>query len=409
MPPLNVLHISESDAAGGAGRAAYKLHTGLNGLGHVSRMLVGRKVTDDTDIRPLKRNLLWRALDRASGELFDLLSLQYVFYPSSFGVLGDAWFRSASVVQLHNLHGSYFGFTALPAISRLRPVVWQLHDQWGLTGHVAYSLDCERWRHGCGMCPYLDEYPRLRNDTTALLYRLKERVYRSSRLNLVVPSRWMADIVRASPLLSRFPLHYIPTGIDIRVFTPGDRDEARQRLGLPLDRRIVFFAAANINERRKGLHLLAEALRRLAEPPLLLVAGNGTVARGIETRYLGAVLDEEVLADAYRAADVFAVPTLADVLTQTAPESIACGTPCVSFDRGGVVDVVRHLETGYQAPFGSVDGLAQGLTTLLGDDELLARLSRRCREVAETEFSVDVQVERYSSLYEEVRAEPAAR
>jgi glycosyltransferase involved in cell wall biosynthesis len=121
------------------------------------------------------------------------------------------------------------------------------------------------------------------------------------------------------------------------------------------------------------------------------------------------VLDEEVLADAYRAADVFAVPTLADVLTQTAPESIACGTPCVAFDRGGVVDVVRHLETGYQAAFGDVEDLARGLTTLLGDEELLTRLSRRCREVAETEFSVDRQVERYAALYEELGAEQAAR
>ena len=409
MPSLNVLHIRESDAAGGAGRAAYKLHRGLNGLGHVSRMLVGRKVTDDSDIRPLKRNLIWRVLDRASGELFDLLSLQYVFYPSSFGVLADAWFRSASIVQLHNLHGSYFGFTALPAISRLRPVVWQLHDQWGLTGHIAYSLDCERWQHGCGSCPYLDEYPRLRNDTTALLFRVKDRVYDESRLTLVVPSRWMLEIVRRSPLLGRFPLHHIPTGIDTAVFTPGDRDEARKRLRLPLDRRIVFFAAANINERRKGLHLLAEALRRLDDPPLLLVAGNGTVARGIETRYLGAVRDEEVLADAYRAADVFAVPTLADVLTQTAPESIACGTPCVAFDRGGVVDVVRHLETGYLARFGDVDDLARGLTTLLNDANLLGRLSRQCREVAETEFSVDLQVRRYAALYEELQDGAAAR
>jgi hypothetical protein len=135
---LTVLHISESDAAGGAGRAAYKLHRGLNGLGHLSRMLVGRKVTRDADIRPLKRNLVWRALDRASGQLLDLLSLQYVFYPSSFGVLADEWFRTADVVQLHNLHGSYFGFTALPALTSRRPVVWQLHDQWGMTGHVAY-------------------------------------------------------------------------------------------------------------------------------------------------------------------------------------------------------------------------------------------------------------------------------
>ena len=81
MSSLNVLHISEPDAAGGAGRAAYKLHRGLNGLGHVSRMLVGRKVTPDTDIRPLKRNLLCRSIVRGSGELFVMLSLQYVFYP----------------------------------------------------------------------------------------------------------------------------------------------------------------------------------------------------------------------------------------------------------------------------------------------------------------------------------------
>ncbi|MGH3131718.1 MAG: glycosyltransferase, partial [Gaiellaceae bacterium] len=171
-----------------------------------------------------------------------------------------------------------------------------------------------------------------------------------------------------------------------------------------LDRRIVFFAAANINERRKGLHLLAEALRRLEQPPLLLVAGSGTVARGIETRYLGQVSDEGVLADAYRAADVFAVPTLADVLTQTAPESIACGTPCVSFDRGGVTDVVRHMETGYCAPFGDLEGLAHGLETLLSDDELLERVGRRCRAVAEEEFPIDLQLKRYVALYEELLA-----
>jgi glycosyltransferase involved in cell wall biosynthesis len=401
---LNVLHISESDAAGGAGRAAYKLHRGLGELGHRSRMLVGRKVTQDDDIRPLKRNPLWRALDRATGGVLDRLSLQYVFYPSSFGVLGDGWLKDADVVQLHNLHGSYFAFTALPALSRGRPIVWQLHDQWGLTGHVAYSLDCERWRAGCGSCPYLGEYPRLQRDTTALLWRLKDAVYARSSLNLVVPSRWMAELVRASPLLGRFPVHHIPTGIDTQVFRPGPQDEARRRFGLPLDRRIVFFAAAHLNERRKGLHLLVEALRRMDDPPLLVVAGNGTVASPVESRSLGTISDESVLADAYRAADLFAVPTLADVLTQTAPESIACGTPCVSFDRGGVIDIVRHLDTGYQAAFADVDAFARGLATLLGDRDLRSRLRRRCREVAEREFAVDLQVRRYVGLYEEALA-----
>src|SRR5919205_1809561 len=178
--PLNVLHISESDAAGGAARTAYKVHRGLKEQGHDSRMLVGRKVTADRDIRRIKRHDGWRAADRLTGAVLDSLGLQYALYPSSFGVSLDPWFRAADVVQLHNLHGSYFSVSALPVLTRLRPTVWLLHDQWAMTGHVAYSLDCERWRHGCGSCPYLAEYPRLRRDTTALLWRLKRAVYRRS-------------------------------------------------------------------------------------------------------------------------------------------------------------------------------------------------------------------------------------
>ena len=399
---LSVLHISESDAAGGAARAAYKIHKGLAGLGHRSRMLVGRKVTEDADVRRLKRNDAWRAADRASSAVLDRLSLQYAFYPSSFGVARDEWFRGADVVQLHNLHGSYFSFTALPHLSRRRPVVWLLHDQWAMTGHVAYSLDCERWRIGCGFCPYLEEYPRLRRDTSALLWRLKRAAYSRSRLTLVVPSRWLLELVQASPLLHRFHARHIPNGIDTQTFSPGSREEARQRLGLPADRQIVLFAAADLEERRKGLHLLLEALRGMERRPLLVVAGRGKVGADVETRSLGPVSDEAVLADAYRAADVFAVPTLADVLAQTAQESIACGTPCLSFDRGGVTEVVRHLETGYQAAFGNVAELRRGLETLLGDDELLARLAQRSREVAQQEYPVGLQVRRYVDLYGEV-------
>ena len=71
---------------------------------------------------------------------------------------------------------------------------------------------------------------------------------------------------------------------------------------------------------------------------------------------------------------------------------------------GGVTEVVRHLETGYQAKLGSVDALAEGLATLLADDELIAKLSARCREVAEREYGVELQVSRYVELYDEVLA-----
>jgi len=397
---LNLLHISDSDLGGGAARAAFAIHGRLRSLGHDSRMLVGRRVSDDRDVRTLKRSVAWRAADRAAGLLFDRLALQYVFYPSSFGVRLDPWFRSADVVQLYNLHGSYFSFSALPLLTRARPVVWLLQDQWALTGHVAYSLECERWRDGCGSCPHLDGYPPLRRDTSAALWRLKRLVYSQSRLTLVVPSRWLEQMTRASPLLRRFPVHRIPRGVDTATFSPGPQADARRRLDLPGDAPIVLFAAWDLNEQRKGLELLLQAWRTLEPRPLLLLAGGGEPPRDAGIRSLGRVQDDALLADAYRAADVFAVPTLADAQTKTAPEALACATPVVSFDRGGIVDVVRHLETGYQARFGDPGELARGLSLLLADRELRSRLGRAGRELVEREFSLAGEVDRYVGLYE---------
>ena len=399
---LNVLHISESDTLGGAARAAQRLHRGLEARGHVSRMLVGRKVSSDPNVRSVKRSNAWRAADRSFGGMLDSLGLQYVAYPSSFGIPRDPWFREADLLQLHNLHGSYFGFSALPGLTRRRPAVWLLHDQWALTGHVAYSLDCERWRHGCGSCPHLHDYPRLPRDTTRLLWRLKDAVYRRSRLALVVPSRWLLELVRASPLLSRFPVHRIPHGIDTEVFRPAPKAESRRRLGLPEDREIVFFAASDLTEPRKGLHLLERALHGMEAPPLLILAGGGRAAPDVEHRHLGHVDDDGVLAAAYAAADVVAVPSLADALNLTAVESISCGTPCVAFDRGGVTDVVRHLGTGYVAKFGDAADFARGVRAVLDEP---VRFEARCRAVAEEEFTLELQLQRYLDLYELVLGE----
>src|ERR1043166_2275167 len=127
-PLLNVLHISESDAGGRAGKTRRSLHDGLRARGASSRMLVGRRFSSDPDVRSIKRNLAWRAADRVSGAVLDKASLQYVFYPSSFGVAWDPWFRSANVVQLHNLHGHFFSFPALRLLGARRPLVWWIQD-----------------------------------------------------------------------------------------------------------------------------------------------------------------------------------------------------------------------------------------------------------------------------------------
>jgi glycosyltransferase involved in cell wall biosynthesis len=388
----NVLHISQADAGGGSARSAYRLHSTLRELGWASRMLVGERRGSDADVRALKRNAAWRAADRACSAFLDRLDLQYVFYPSSFGVARDPWFRDAAVVQLYNTHGSYFSHTALPYLSRRRPIVWRLSDQWAFTGHVAYSYDCERWRHGCGSCPYLSEYPRLRRDTTALLWRWKDRVYARSRLTIVAPSTWLERLAKESRLLGRFDVRRIPNGVELDLFRPRERPRR--------ERPVVLFASAWLDDRRKGGHLLREAVAKLSDLDFELVSAGDRAPVG---RALGALAPQE-LARVYAEADVFVLPTLAENLPNTIVESLACGTPVVSFDVGGVGDAVKHLETGWLAAAGDPDALAQGIRTLLEDAELRERLGRNGRELAEREWPSELEGRRFAELYEELLA-----
>jgi glycosyltransferase involved in cell wall biosynthesis len=371
-------------------------------------MLVGQKVTDDEDVDLIAGPGL-RAADRFFDRGLGRLSLQYIFYPSSFYLPRHRWFKEADVIQLYNTHGNYFSHTALPIISHRRPVVWRLSDMWPMTGHCAYSFDCERWQTGCGSCPILSDPPELYRDTTATLWRIKEWIYARSNLTIVAPSKWIADMAARSPLLHRFDVHLIPNGLDTEIFAPGPREEARRSLQIGPAERVIMFSAQLITDRRKGGHFIRAAIERLAASEgnlTVLIVGKGGedahLPRSVRKRVTGTIRDDRELATAYSAADVFVLPTLAENLPNGVLESMACGTPPVTFDVGGCPDAVRHMETGYLATYGDSEDLARGIKLLLTNRELRLRFGSRSREVALSEYSLDLQAKRFLSLYQEV-------
>lgn len=406
---LTVLHVGAWDNAGGSGRAAYRIHDGLRRRGIRSRMLVGGKVTEDPDVALVASGLLGR-LDQLSGRALDRLGFQYLFYPSSYLLPTRTWVREADVIQFYNTHGGYLSHTILPKLSRLRPVVWRLSDMWPITGHCAYSYECERWKSGCGVCPYLTDYPGLRWDTTALLWRVKDWVYARSRLTIVAPSKWVARLVEQSPLLDRFPIHIIPNGLDTEVFRPLPKRSTRGMFDIDTRSRVIFFSAHSVSDRRKGAPFLEAALSRLSDGGMkdvtVLVAGayadKWELKGQFPVKRLGEICDDQIMAAAYATADLFILPTLAENLPNGILESIACGTPVVSFNVGGVPEAVRHMETGYLAAYQDAADLAKGMQLLLDDPDLQSRMSRRCREIAEEEYSPDLQARRFVDLYHDV-------
>jgi glycosyltransferase involved in cell wall biosynthesis len=279
---------------------------------------------------------------------------------------------------------------------------------WAVTGHCAYAGDCERWRTGCGACPDLDAYPPIARDTTASLWRVKQRAYARSRLTVVAPSSWTERIARESPLLANVAVYRIPNGLDLSIFRPIEREAAREVLGLdPALKSILFVAHGASDNPRKGTHHLEAALNRLPATLQLIVVGHqgerwrGRVPQRVAA--LGMLRDDRILAAAYAASDVVVVPSTVENMPNSAIEAMACGRPVVGFDAGGMRDAVRPGETGLLVPVGDEAGLAAAIETILGEDHRRTRYGAAARRVAEAEFDAALQARRFAALYESLQ------
>ena len=404
---MRVLHLLNSDhySAGGA-ISMNRLHSGLRKTGVDSRILCEKKSTASPYvevIRPLP------FVDKQIRRVTSRLGLNDVHRISSFGIKRHEAFAEADIIHIHGTHGGFINYLALPSLTRNKPAVFTLRDMWALTGHCAFSHDCERWKTGCGRCPYPDTYPSIRRDATGIEWKLKSWVYSRSNLTIVSPSSWLQEQARQS-ILRRFPVHWIPNAIDTSAYRPLDTEQCRSVIGIPKEKKVLLFSALELNSYRKGGDLLVKALQALpkalkAETLLLLLGNNGdsiVEAVGIEALDLGYVTSDTYRAIAYSAADLFVFPTRGESFGLVSIESMACGTPVVAFRVGGVPDPVRPGVTGYLAEPESSEDLCRGIVQLLENDPLRKEMSEQGRTIAVNEYDLSLHVRRHFELYKKV-------
>jgi len=136
---------------------------------------------------------------------------------------------------------------------------------------------------------------------------------------------------------------------------------------------------------------------------VLLTMGEGgeTFAKAVAMNalHLGYVSSDHLKSIAFSAADLFLFPTRADNSPVVLQESMACGTPMVSFDVGGVPELVLPAVTGYLAKPEDDRDFSKGILNLLEDETLRHEMGRRCREIALQEFSLGLQARKYIELY----------
>ena len=400
-----------STDSGGAGIAAYRLMKGVQAAGVDAKMRVQFRQRSDPTIvvsSPMRASLrqrAWPKFERRFARGLYRKRPSTIFSP---GILPSVRRFippgfAPDVIHLHWISDAFLHPRNLRMFRQ--PIVWTLHDMWAFTGGCHYSGGCDRFAQKCGACPQLASNHPL--DLSRLLWHIKQRHYRKANLTIVTPSRWLAQEAQKSTLFRDTRVEVIPNGIDLTIFCPQEKQAARKALDLPSDGPLVLAGADNVAaDPRKGFQFLNNAW-----PMILQKHPSATLAvfgkhRGSQDATnivsLGVLNDEPSIATAYAAADIFVAPSREDNLPNTVVESLACGTPVVAFEIGGMPDLVVPGQTGYLARPFDVNDLAHGIEQWL--TAAPAGAQDLCRKKAERDYALDTNAKRYIALYEELVA-----
>lgn len=411
---MRVLIVNTSERAGGAAVAANRLMKALNNHGIKAKMLVRDKETDGLTVAVLPHspwlrwNFLWERLVifvRCHFSRRHLFEIDLANTGTDITRLRE--FQEADIIHLHWINQGMLSLSGIRKILRSgKPVVWTMHDAWPATAICHVTLGCRRFTTRCRGCRLLGKGNS--DDLSTTVWQQKQRMLADENIYFVACSRWLETEAKASALLKGHKITSIPNPIDTHIYKKLNKKEARERLGLPQDRRLILFASQRVTTPLKGMDYLIEACRQLSDSQCEVVILGGHAEEVVEqlplkAHPLGYVNDEQRIVDVYNAADVFVLPSLSENLPNTIMEAMACGLPCVGFKVGGIPEEIDHCRNGYVAEYRHAEDLARGIRWIL-DEADYESLSRHAIQKVVHNYSMQSVALRYAEVYQQAMA-----
>jgi len=414
MVRRKILVIGTADKVGGAARVGWDIGKNIKKYGYDTKFIVGYKKSNSPNVYELKKNSFIAKIEsKTRYNLVSFLRFIRAFllandidFGASDEILNHPWYKKADIVHCHNLHGNFFRLETLSKIASEKPTIWTLHDGWALTAHCAHCYDCERYNNGKHFTFGLKRYGAMLWNNSDYLWNKKKGIYASSsKINVVVPSRWLADRVKTSILKDK-PLTVINNGIDTEIFKPRDRKKVRKELRLPLRKTIVAYIAqmGTLDPRKGGAYFLDTASYFLTDPNIIFLCIGGIVgAKSVKKDniiYLPFISDKKKLSHYYSSADMLLFVSLAENFPLVTLEALSSGLPVVSFDVGGVKEQIEHKLNGYIAKYKNLGDLINGVNYILNMDKNdLEIMKNNNRHKAAEKYSINNMTEKYYELY----------
>lgn len=420
MSILKVIHLNTYAGNGGAGRACLRLNKALIDQGIDSQIWVNFSFEENNQVSNFSTSFFRKWITAAGIILEGLISKVFtkrLRIPFSIPIWGrdvsnHAALKQADIIHIHWINHAFLRPRDLAKLARLdKPIVWTFHDVNACTGGCHYTLSCTHYQQECGNCPVL----KWSNDQdwSRWTWQTKYQAYQHLNFQIIAPSKWMADFVRSSKLLSSRMVQVIPNTLDMTIFKPTSKEEAKKSLGITPNQFVLISGSMpSRQDLYKGASYLLEAIpifvKQFAINPEqieLLIFGNRDQKSvpdfGIKTTFLGTISDDMQLALCYSAADVFLIPSIEDNLPNTVMESLACGTPVVAFTTGGIPDMVLHQQNGYLAAYKSSNSFAAGINWIYQHPQR-EKLNIDARRTVEDLFSEALIAKKHKLFYQQV-------
>ena len=407
---MKVIHISYSSFIGGASIAAKRIHQSLIKNGFKSEMWVLESLFEDKTIKEIY-NKYYKYIIRF--RRFLTWPLTKTFRSKTLSHLNSISLLPSKLVakinqsdaDVINLHWVQRELLSIKDISRIKkPIVWTLHDMWAFCGSEHYTIH-NRWRKGY----HYNNKPSsdFGFDLNRWIWERKNNCWKNP-IQIITPSKWLGDCVSQSALMKDWPISVIPNTLNTKIYKPLDKKIACKKFKLPQDVPLILFASmGGAKIPIKGYDLFLKCLKILKKNTKLdniqiVVLGenksNNQTLCDFPVHYLGYLYDSRILQAAYNAVDLLIVPSRIDNFPNTALESQSCGTPVVSFNIGGLPDIIEHKKTGYLAKSFQIEELAKGVLWVL-ENSKEKKLGKNSREKILNNFSEEKISNDYFNVY----------
>ncbi len=226
----------------------------------------------------------------------------------------------------------------------------------------------------------------------------KKYIYNNSNFFIISPSAWLKNKIHKTKLKNK-KIIIVNNGINKNIFQFKNIEEAKRLIGFNKNDKIILtIADGGKNNPRKGWKYIKKINNNLKKQNIKIISiGNKKEEIVDNIKFIKTIREPKQLEKYYQAADLLLFPTLADNFPMTSLESMACGTPVVAFDTGGIKEQIDHKINGYIAKYKDENDLLNGIKFIYSSD--YEKMSKACRKKVEENFTSEIMAKKYIDLF----------